>query len=94
MSGDIVRCVHRPIFNLAPDRRGVNNPLTRLEDSVIQVGKSMDEFMFSCIRGMRDLAEDTELSSGDRNARQENFLRYIHSFPYSSNSCSWTPRAR
>jgi hypothetical protein len=55
---------------------------TRLEDSVIQVGKSMDEFMFSCIRGMRDLAEDTELSSGDRNAIQENFLRYIHSFPY------------
>jgi CheY-like chemotaxis protein len=55
---------------------------TRLEDSVIQVGKSVDEFMFSCTRGMRDLAEDAELSSGDRNAIQENFLRYIHSFPY------------
>jgi hypothetical protein len=41
---------------------------TRLEDSVIQVGKSVDEFMFSCTRGMRDLAEDAELSSGDRNA--------------------------
>jgi len=55
---------------------------TRLEDSVIQVGKSVDEFMISCIRGMRDLAEDAELSSGDRDAIQVDFTRYIHSFPY------------
>ena len=55
---------------------------TRLEDSVIQVGKSVDEFMFSCTRGMKDLAEDPELSSGDRDVTHKQLSRYIHSFPY------------
>jgi PAS domain S-box-containing protein len=55
---------------------------TRLEDSVIQRGKSVDEFMFSCIRGMKDLAEDPELSSGDSDATHKQLSRYIHSFPY------------
>src|SRR5580700_8296015 len=55
---------------------------TRLEDSVIQRGKSVDEFMFSCIRGMKDLAEDSELSSGDSDATHKHLSRYIHSFPY------------
>jgi two-component system sensor histidine kinase/response regulator len=55
---------------------------TRLEDSVIQVGKSVDEFMFSCIRGMKDLAGDSELSSGDPDVIHKQLSRYIHSFPY------------
>jgi signal transduction histidine kinase/ActR/RegA family two-component response regulator len=55
---------------------------TRLEDSVTQVGKSMDEFMFSCIRGMKDLAEDPELTSGDPDIIQNQLSRYIQSFPY------------
>jgi PAS domain S-box-containing protein len=55
---------------------------TRLEDSVVQVGKSVDEFMFSCIRGMKDLAEDPEMSSGDPDVTQKQLSRYIHSFPY------------
>jgi two-component system, sensor histidine kinase and response regulator len=55
---------------------------TRLEDSVIQVGKSVDEFMSSCIRGMKDLSEDTELTSGDRDLMHKQLSRYIHSFPY------------
>jgi len=54
----------------------------RLEDSVIQRGKSVDEFMFGCIRGMKDLAEDSELSSGDSDATHKHLSRYIHSFPY------------
>src|SRR6202049_4435107 len=54
----------------------------RIEDSVIQGGKSVNEFMFSCIRGMKDLAEDSELSSGDSEATHKQLSRYIHSFPY------------
>ena len=55
---------------------------TRLEDSVIHVGKSVDEFMFSCIRGMKDLARDPELTSGDRDTVHQQLARYIDSFPY------------
>jgi PAS domain S-box-containing protein len=54
---------------------------TRLEDSVIQVGKSVDEFMLSCIRGMKDLAGDPEFF-GDRAAIGKHLSRYIRSFPY------------
>jgi hypothetical protein len=53
----------------------------RLEDSVIQCGKSADKFMFSCIHGMKDLAEDSELSSGDSDATRKKLSRCIHSFP-------------
>jgi two-component system sensor histidine kinase/response regulator len=53
-----------------------------LEGDVIQVGKSVDEFMFSCIRGMKDLAEDPELNSGDADVIDKQLSRYIHSFPY------------
>jgi two-component system, sensor histidine kinase and response regulator len=53
-----------------------------LEGDVIQVGKSVDEFMFSCIRGMKDLAEDPELNSGDAEVIDRQLYRYIHSFPY------------
>ena len=49
---------------------------------MIQVGKSMDEFMFSCIRGMKDLAEDPELTSGDPDTTHHQLSRYINSFPY------------
>jgi hypothetical protein len=55
---------------------------TQLEDSVIHVGKSVDEFMFSCIRGMKDLARDPELTSGDRDTVHQQLARYIDSFPY------------
>jgi hypothetical protein len=54
---------------------------TRLEDSVIQVGKGVDEFMLSCIRGMKDLAEDSELSSGDRAAIGKHFIQVRPLFP-------------
>jgi signal transduction histidine kinase/DNA-binding response OmpR family regulator len=77
--GAIIGVLHFTSVKYAEEQVG-----TRLEDSVIQVGKSVDEFMFSCIRGMRDLAEDPELSSGDRDVIREDFLRYIHSFPYFS----------
>ncbi|HEY0791798.1 MAG TPA: response regulator [Chthoniobacterales bacterium] len=55
---------------------------THLEDGVVQVGKAINEFMLSCTRGMRDLAEDPELGSEDRKAATRNLVRYIQSFPY------------
>jgi PAS domain S-box-containing protein len=55
---------------------------TRLEDNVIQVGKSVDEFMSSRIRGIKDLSEDPELTSGDRDVVDKQLSRYIRSFPY------------
>jgi hypothetical protein len=77
--GVIVGVLHHTFVKHAEEQVG-----TRLEDSVIQVGKSMDEFTFSCIRGMQDLAEDPELTSGDRDVPDKQLSRYIHSFPYFS----------
>jgi hypothetical protein len=36
---------------------------TRLEDSVVQIGKSMDEFMFNSIRNIQTVAADPDLIS-------------------------------
>jgi signal transduction histidine kinase len=75
--GAIIGVLHYTFLRHAEEQVG-----TRLEDSVIQVGRSVDEFMFSCIRGMRDLAEDPEVSSGDRDVAQKQLSRFIHSYPY------------
>jgi len=75
--GTIIGVLHHTFVQHAEGQVG-----TRLEDSVIQVGKSMNEFMFSCVRGMQDLAEDPELTSGDRDVPDKQLSRYIHSFPY------------
>ena len=75
--GAIIGVLHYTFVEHAEGQVGA-----RLEDSVTQRGKSVDEFMFSCIRGMKDLAEDSELSSGDSDATHKHLSRYIHSFPY------------
>ena len=75
--GTIIVVLHHTFVQHAEEQVG-----TRLEDSVIQVGKSVNEFMFSCIRGMKDLAEDPELTSEDRDVTDKQLSRYIHSFPY------------
>jgi PAS domain S-box-containing protein len=75
--GAIIAVLHYTFLKHAEEQVG-----TRLKDSVIQVGKSADEFMFSCIRGMKDLAEDPELRSEDNDVKQKQLSRYIHSFPY------------
>jgi PAS domain S-box-containing protein len=75
--GAIIAMLHYTFLKHAEEQVG-----TRLEDSVIQVGKSMDEFMFSCIRGMKDLAPDPELSSGDPITTGKHLLQYVRSFPY------------
>src|ERR1700732_660514 len=75
--GTIIGVLHHTFVKHAEEQVG-----TRLEDSVIQVGKGVDEFMFSCIRGMKDLAEDAELTSGYPDIVQNQLSRYIHSYPY------------
>src|SRR3984957_9034745 len=75
--GAIIGVLHYTFVEHAEGQVGA-----RLEDSVIQRGKSVDEFMFSCIRGMKDLAKDSELSSGDSAAILKHLSRYIHSFRY------------
>src|ERR1700722_4379483 len=75
--GAIIGVLHYTFVEHAEGQVGA-----RLVDSVIQRGKRVDEFMFSCIRGMKDLAEDSELSSGDSDATHKHLFRYIHSFPY------------
>jgi PAS domain S-box-containing protein len=75
--GAIIGVLHYTFVERAEGQIGA-----RLEDSVIQGGKSVDEFMFSCIRSMKDFAEDSELSSGDSDATHKNLSRFIHSFPY------------
>jgi hypothetical protein len=37
----------------------------QLENSVVQVGKSMDEFMLNCTRELKSLVTVSDLSSGD-----------------------------
>ena len=75
--GSIIAVLHYTFLRHAEEQVG-----TRLEDSVIQVGKSIDEFMLSCDRGMKDLAKDSELNFGDADTIGEHLSQYVRSFPY------------
>jgi len=75
--GTIIGVLHFTFGKQAEEQVG-----TLLESNVIQVGKSADEFMFSCNRGMRDLADDPELNSGDTEVIHSQLSRYVRSFPY------------
>jgi PAS domain S-box-containing protein len=55
---------------------------TRLEESVVQGSKSIDEFLLNCIRDTKSIAADPELSSQDRQALHARLSRFIDSFPY------------
>jgi PAS domain S-box-containing protein len=55
---------------------------TRLEDSVVQVGKSMDEFMFNSIHHVQAMAADPELGSGDLNVANRDLARLADAFSY------------
>jgi hypothetical protein len=54
----------------------------RLEDSVLQAGKSMDEFLLNCLRDTKSIASDPDLSSRDNQVINEHLSRFIGSFPY------------
>ncbi len=55
---------------------------TRLEDSVVQVGKSMDEFMFNSIRNIQTVAADPDMSSGNLEIANRHLSRLAYSFSY------------
>ncbi|HEY0790243.1 MAG TPA: cache domain-containing protein, partial [Chthoniobacterales bacterium] len=74
--GVIIGVLHRTFVQHAERQVG-----TRLEDTVIQVGKGVDAFMADSICGLQDLAEDPEVSSGDRDTADKRLSRYIGSFP-------------
>ena len=87
--GAIIGVLHYTFVKHAEEQVG-----TRLEDAVIQVGKRVDEFMFSRIRGMKDLAEDPDLKSEDGDVIDKKLSRYIHFSPYFREVMMWTPKAR
>jgi hypothetical protein len=55
---------------------------TRLEDSVIQVGNSMDEFMFNSCRNIQTLAADPDMSSGNLEIANRQLARLAYSSSY------------
>ena len=55
---------------------------TRLEDSVLQAAKSMDEFLLGCLRDTKSIASDPDLSSPDHQIIHEHLSRFVDSFPY------------
>jgi PAS domain S-box-containing protein len=75
--GVMIWVSHRTFVVQAQEQIG-----TRLEDSVVQVGRSMDEFMLNCIRDMKSLAADPDLHSGDHGLSDEHLSRFTYSFPY------------
>lgn len=56
--GVIIRVLYGTLVEQAQQQIG-----TRLEDSVVQVGKSIDQFMLSSIWDMKSLATDPGLGS-------------------------------
>jgi PAS domain S-box-containing protein len=55
---------------------------TRLRDSVVQVGRSMDEFMFNSIRHIQAMAVNPDLSLGNLNDANRDLIRLADSFSY------------
>ena len=55
---------------------------TRLEDSVVQVGKSMDEFMFNSIRNIQTVAADPDMSSENLEMVNRHLARLTDSFSF------------
>ena len=54
----------------------------RLKDSVVQVGKSMDEFMFNSIHNIQTLATDPDMSSGKLDTVNGDLARLTYSFSF------------
>ena len=73
----VILVSHRTFVRQARQRIG-----TRLEDSVVEVGRSVDEFMLNCIRDLKSLAADPDLGSEEHGFRAEPLSRFTYSFPY------------
>ncbi|HEY0791329.1 MAG TPA: response regulator [Chthoniobacterales bacterium] len=74
--GVIIVVLHRTFVEQAEREVG-----TRLEESVVQVGKGMDGFLSSCMRRMQDLVEDSDVTSGNPEATRKQLSRYVNAFP-------------
>ena len=55
---------------------------TRLEDSAVQVGKSMDEFMFNSIRSIQTMAASPDMGSGKLDVANGDLARLTYSFSF------------
>jgi PAS domain S-box-containing protein len=54
----------------------------RLEDSAVQVGKSMDEFMFNSIRSIQTMAASPDMGSGNLDVANGDLARLTYSFSF------------
>src|ERR1700719_2877177 len=75
--GVIIWVSHRTFVEQAERQVG-----TRLEDSVVQVGRTIDEFMLSGIRDVKSLEAEPDLSSGDYKLADKRLSSFTYSFPY------------
>jgi signal transduction histidine kinase/DNA-binding response OmpR family regulator/HAMP domain-containing protein len=55
---------------------------TQLKDSVVQVGKSMDEFMFNSIHNVQTMASNPDLSLSDLEVANRDLARLTYSFSF------------
>jgi PAS domain S-box-containing protein len=75
--GVIIWVSHRTFVEQAQQQIG-----TRLEDSVVEAGRSIDEFMLNSIRDLKALAADPGLAGDDHKLRDEHLADFTYSFPY------------
>jgi signal transduction histidine kinase/DNA-binding response OmpR family regulator len=75
--GVIIWVSHQTFVDQAQQQIG-----TRLEDGVVEAGRSIDEFMVTCIRDMKSLAADPDLSAENHEFRDEHLTRFTSVFPY------------
>src|SRR6202008_3220520 len=75
--GVIIWVSHTTLVEQAQEQIGA-----RLEDSVAEVGKSIDAFMLNSISDIKTLAADAELSLGDYLVIGERLSRLAYLSPY------------
>jgi signal transduction histidine kinase/CheY-like chemotaxis protein/HPt (histidine-containing phosphotransfer) domain-containing protein len=75
--GVIIWVSHQTFVDQAQQQIGA-----RLEDSVVEVGRSIDEFMANCARDVKSLATDPDLTAENHQFRDEHLARFTYAFPY------------
>jgi PAS domain S-box-containing protein len=55
---------------------------TRLQDSAVEVGRSIDDFILNCTRDMKSLATDPDLTAENHQFRDEHLARFTYVFPF------------
>ena len=75
--GVIIWVSHQTLVEQAQKQIGA-----RLKDSVVQVGKSMDEFMFNSIRNIQTLAVNPDMSLENLDAADRDLARLTYSFSF------------